>query len=109
MAGINVFSQRLFAVSVGGTGFDYTAAGGFQTVLRDLLVCGSTDALPLQVAVSIVSPINCTLLELETAALTVSSFTQWQGRIVLDPGDQIHIAATALADVSGHGYQLVLP
>jgi hypothetical protein len=104
-----VYSQRLFAETIGGDGYDYTAITGYQTVMRDLTVCGNTDALPVQVAVSLTSPSDCTLLELAISTEALAPFTAWSGRIVLDPGDVIHIAATALCDVQCSGYQLVLP
>lgn len=109
MAGTNVYSQRLLAETIGGSGFDYAAAPGFTTVLRDITVCGSTDALPVQVALSLTSPVDCELLEFSIPSGADPPFTQWQGRLVLDAGDIIHIGATALVDVSVHGYQLVLP
>jgi hypothetical protein len=46
------------------------------------------------------------LLQLLIAALDDPPWHEWQGRIVLNAGDVIHIGTDALCDVSLSGYQL---
>jgi hypothetical protein len=79
------------------------------TVLRDLTFAVSTAALPVQLALSLTSPVSCTLIELEIQPGAAFPSLNWTGRIVLNAGDTIHVATTALADVSLSGYELSLP
>jgi hypothetical protein len=101
-----VYSISLFAGTVSSTGHDYTVPDGYRVVLRQLTVAKNTDALPISIVVARTSPSNCVLLQLLIAALDDPPWHEWQGRIVLNAGDVIHIGTDALCDVSLSGYQL---
>lgn len=124
----NVYSYPLvidhFETSTSGPGFtrpELTADAGFQTVIRDIRfeaqALGGTSVVSLIVSRPTISSFSTRLLQIQgPVAPPLSALTADQGRIVLEPGDQLFVAGAPSSGLQFFsfslwisGYLLTLP
>lgn len=105
-----VYSTQFLSNTVFGNHTEsYTVPAGYRAVIRDISgvgVAGDTETLIYQIAAADAGIIQRQLPPLLTRQI------HWEGRVVLNPGDEISVNVTGAASVSQwtvSGYLLQAP
>jgi hypothetical protein len=102
-----VFSEELYSLPFGSTGgFNSPAvAAGFRWIVRDIVVLWSAAAWMAPGQIQLLDNENSVLFWSDVDAGGGSELLHWEGRQVLDEGDQINVSITnpgASLRVSGY-------
>jgi hypothetical protein len=105
---VTTYSTQFFAGEVTGAETVYTAPATDVIVIRDLELWNAAAAVS-DIAINLLSPSGSYLAGLFTTfALKVNGTAQWQGRVVMLPGQHLIFAATVYpVGCVISGYQLV--